>query len=90
MRKKSEKLKRLLLKLKSSGLDSDLSSLNSDQLDDYVDEMMIDLQNALVSDTNTLRERIKQARPDPKDPQYVEKMVVYKELLKEMVPVMQK
>jgi uncharacterized coiled-coil protein SlyX len=63
--------------------------MNSDQLDVFVDEMIADLQNTLLSNTNDLRERIKQARPDPHDPQYAKKMVIYKGLLEQMVPIMQ-
>jgi len=64
--------------------------MNSDQLDVFVDEMIADLQNTLLSNTNDLRERIKQARPDLHDRQYDKKMIVYKELLERMVPIMQK
>jgi hypothetical protein len=90
IRNKYDKLKTLVLKLKRSSRHQDLSSLNSDQLDAFVDEMITDLQNTLVSNTNDLRERIKQGRPDPNDPQYAEKMAAYKELLKQMIPIMQK
>ncbi len=79
----------MVLKLKPSGRHQDLSSMNSDQLDVFVDEMIADLQNTLLSNTNDLRERIKQARPDPHDPQYAKKMVIYKGLLEQMVPIMQ-
>ncbi len=80
----------MVLKLKPSNRHQDLSSLNPDQLDAFVDEMIADLQNTLLSNTNDLRERIKQARPDPNDPQYSKKMDIYKELLEQMVPIMQK
>jgi len=80
----------LVLKLKPSNRHQDLSSLNPDQLDAFVDEMIADLQSTLLSNTNDLRERIKQARPDPNDPQYAKKMDIYKELLEQMVPIMQK
>jgi hypothetical protein len=85
---KYKKLKSLVLKLKPGRRHQDLSSLNSDQLDTFVDEMIADLQNNLLSNTNDLRERIKQARPDPNDPQYTQKMSIYKELLEQMIPVM--
>jgi archaellum component FlaC len=87
---KYKKLKSLVLKLKPSRHHQDLSSLNPDQLDTFVDEMIDDLRNNLISNTNDLRERIKQARPDPNDPQYDAKMMIYKELLEQMIPVMQK
>ncbi len=67
-----------------------MSSLNPDQLDAFVDEMIDDLQNTLLSNTNELRERIQQVRPDPYDPQYHDKMIVYKELLEQMISIMQK
>ncbi len=79
-----------MLKLKPSGRHQDLSSLNSDQLDSFVDEMILDLQQNLVSNTNDLCERIKQARPDPHDPQYTNKMIAYEELLQQMILIMQK
>jgi hypothetical protein len=64
--------------------------MNPDQLDAFVDEMIADLENTLISNTNDLRERIKQIRPDPTDPEYDNKMIDYKELLEEMIPIMQK
>jgi hypothetical protein len=87
---KLNKLKSLVLKLKPGRRHQDLSSLNPDQLDTFVDEMIADLQNNLLSNTNDLRERIKQARPDPTDPQYTQKMAIYKELLEQMIPIMHK
>jgi len=87
---KYKRLKSLILKLKPGRHHQDLSSHNPDQLDAFVDEMIADLQNNLISNTNDLRQRIKQARPDPTDPQYDNKMVIYKELLEQMIPIMQK
>jgi hypothetical protein len=87
---KYKRLKSLVLKLKPGRHHEDLSSFNPDQLDAFVDEMIADLQNNLISNTNDLRQRIKQARPDPTDPQYDKKMVIYQELLKQMIPIMQK
>ncbi|CAF0992168.1 unnamed protein product [Rotaria sordida] len=90
VRNNCRKLKTLVLKLKPSDHRQHSSSMNSDQLDSFVDEMIADLQNSLLSQTNDLRERIKQARPDPNDPLYEKKMIIYKELLTLMVPIMQK
>ena len=87
---KYKRLKTLVLKLKPSRQREDLSSLNPDQLDGFVEEMIVDLQNSLLSNTNDLRERIKKGRPDPSDPQYEKKMAIYKELLEQMIPIMQK
>jgi hypothetical protein len=85
-----EKLKTLVLKLKPNSRYPDLSSHDPDQLDKFVDESIANLQNTLISNTNDLRQRIKQARPDPDDPQYNTKMIAYKELLEQMIPIMQK
>jgi hypothetical protein len=89
LRNKFSKLKTLVLKLKPSGRQADLSSLNSEQLDAFVDEMTGDLRDTFTSNINDLRERIKSARPDPSDPNYAVKMQLYQELLTNMVPVIQ-
>lgn len=52
--------------------------------------MIGDLQNTFTRNINDLRERIKNARPDPVDPNYAVKMQLYQELLSTMVPVIQK
>jgi len=80
----------LVLKLKPNTHRSDLSSLTPDQLDQFVDETINDIQNNLLSNANHLRERIKQLRPDPNDPQYTEKMIIYQELLEQIISIMQK
>jgi hypothetical protein len=49
--------------------------------------MITDLQNTLVSNTNDLREPIRQGRPDPNDPQYDDKLIIYRELLEQMIPI---
>ncbi|CAF2964992.1 unnamed protein product [Rotaria sp. Silwood2] len=90
LRNKYRKLKTLVLKLKPNDRRDDLSSMNSEQLDSIVDEMIADLQNSLLFQTNDLRERIKQIRPDPNDPLYEKKVIIYKELLTLIVPIMQK
>lgn len=64
--------------------------MNSAQLDTFVDETMADLQNTFSNNINDLRDRIKSARPDPADPNYAAKMDMYQELIKEMLPVIQK
>ena len=79
-----------MLKLKPNRRQQDLSSLNPDQLDSFVEEMITDLQNSLISSTNDLRERMKQVRPNHSDPEYEKKISIYKELLEEMILVMQK
>jgi hypothetical protein len=73
----------LVLKLKPNAV------LNQDHLDAFVDQMIGDLQNTLLSNSNDIRERIKQTRPEPNDPQYTEKMIIYKELLEQMILLMQ-
>jgi len=90
VQKKYQKFKTLVLKLKPNSRHLDLSSLTPDQLDEFVDKTITDLQNTLLSNTNDLRERIQQVRPDPYDPQYDDKMIVYKELLEQMILIMQK
>lgn len=79
----------MLLKLKPSECSSDRSSSNPDQLDVFVDEIIIDLQNTLLSNTNHLRKRIKQVRPDPNDPYYENKMIAYQQLLEQMISIIQ-
>ncbi len=74
----------MVLKLKPNAV------LNQDHLDAFVDQMIGDLQNTLLSNSNDIRERIKQTRPEPNDPQYTEKMIIYKELLEQMILLMQK
>ncbi len=88
--KKFKKFKTLVLKLKPNINPSDLTSLTPDQLDQFVDETITDLQNTLLSNANHLRERIKQVRPDSNDPEYDEKMIVYQELLEQIISIMQK
>lgn len=84
-------MKTLVLKLKpGSRRTQDLSSMNPDQLDKFVDEMTNDLEKTVVSNINDLREGIKQARPDPNDPQYDNKMIAYQQLLEQMIPLIQK
>lgn len=83
------KLKTLVLKLKPSSRRPDLSSLDSEQLDKFVDEMVNDLQGTFTRNINDLRERIKSARPDPSDPDYAQKMQLYEELLSVMLPIIQ-
>ena len=78
------------MKLKPNSQQGDFSSLTPDQLDEFVDETILDLQKTLLSNTNHLRDRIKQIRPDPTDPQYSEKMIVYQELLEQFISIMQK
>ncbi|CAF1431220.1 unnamed protein product [Adineta ricciae] len=90
VRKNYKKLKTLVLKLKPGSRQPDLSSLDSKQLDAFVDEMIGDLQNTFTTNINDLRTRIKSARPDPSDPDYTTKMQIYQELLNTMVPVIQK
>jgi len=81
---KYKNFKTLVLKLKPNAI------LNQDHLDTFVDQMIGDLQNTLLSSSNDIRERIKQTRPEPNDPQYTEKMIIYKELLEQMILLMQK
>jgi hypothetical protein len=88
--KKFKKFKTLVLKLKPKINPSDLTSLTPDQLDQFVDETITDLQNTLLSNANHLRERIKQVRPDSNDTEYDEKMIVYQELLEQIISIMQK
>jgi len=83
-------LKTLVLKLKPSGRQPDLSSMNSEQIDAFVDEMIGDLRETFTKNINDLRERIKSARPKESDPNYSVKMELYQELLTNMVPVIQK
>ncbi len=80
----------MVLKLKPNTHRSDLSSLTPDQLDQFVDETINDIQNNLLSNANHLRERIKQLRPHPNDPQYTEKMIIYQQLLEQIISIMQK
>ncbi len=80
---KYKNFKTLVLKLKPNAV------LNQDHLDAFVDQMIGDLQNTLLSNSNDIRERIKQTRPEPNDPQYTEKMIIYKELLEQMILLMQ-
>jgi len=82
--RKYKNFKTLVLKLKTNAV------LNQDHLDTFVDQMIGDLQNTLLSNSNDIRERIKQTRPEPNDPQYTEKMIIYKELLEQMILLMQK
>lgn len=89
MKERIFKLKTLVLKLKPSSRPADLSSLNSEELDHFVDEMTKDLQNIFVRNIDDLRDRVKQARPDPSDPNYDHKMALYQELLKIMIPIIQ-
>jgi hypothetical protein len=49
-----------------------------------------DLQSTITNNINNLRAQVKSARPDPSDPQYAVKMQRYEELLKTMVPVIQR
>jgi hypothetical protein len=58
----------LVLKIKPNGRHQDLSLMNPDQLDSFVDQMIDDLENTLLSNTNHLCQRIKQDRPNPNDP----------------------
>ncbi len=88
--KKFKKFRTLVLKLKPNTNPSDLTSLTQDQLDQFVDETITDLQNTLLSNANHLRERIKQVRPDSNDTEYDEKMIVYQELLEQIISIMQK
>jgi gas vesicle protein len=81
---KYKNFKTLVLKLKPNAV------LNQDHLDAFVDQMIGDLQNTLLSNSNDIRERIKQTRSEPNDPQYTEKMIIYKELLEQMILLMQK
>jgi len=81
---KYKNFKTLVLKLKPNAV------LNQDHLDAFVDQMIGDLQTTLLSNSNDIRERIKQTRPEPNDPQYTEKMIIYKELLEQMILLMQK
>ncbi|CAF2134433.1 unnamed protein product [Rotaria magnacalcarata] len=90
VRNKYKKLKTLVLKLKPGDRHQDLFSMDPHQLDSFIDEMISDLQNSLLSQVNDLREQIKQARPDSNDPLYEERMKIYKELLTLMVPLMKK
>ena len=80
----------MVLKLKPSSGQPDLSSLDSEQLNTFVDEMVGDLQDSFTRNINGLRDQIKSARPDPSDPNYVVNMQLYQELLSTMVPVIQK
>lgn len=66
----------------------DFSSLTPEQLDEFVDETIADLQNTLLSNVNHLRDRVKQLRPNPSDCQYKDKMIVYQELLEQILSVM--
>ena len=77
------------MKLKPKNRQPDLSSLDSEQVNTFVDDMIRDLQGTFTRNINELRERIKSARPDPSDPDYSVKMQLYQELLATMVPVIQ-
>ncbi|CAF1349298.1 unnamed protein product [Adineta steineri] len=90
IRKNCSELKTLVLRLKPDNRQPDLSSLDSKQLDTFVDEMIGDFQNTFTNNINDLRARIKSARPDPSDPNYTIKMDLYQDLLTTMVPVIQK
>lgn len=87
---KCKKLKTLILTLKSNDRRQEIASKTPDELDRFVDEMIADLENSLLSQTNDLRDRIKQARPECNDPLYEKKMIIYKELLELMVVIMKK
>ena len=76
--------------MNSKGHRQEIGSPNPDELDAFADEMIADLKDSLLSQTNDLRDRIKQARPDCNDPLYNEKMIIYKELLELMVFIMKK
>ncbi|CAF3956067.1 unnamed protein product [Adineta steineri] len=82
--RKYQHFKTLVLKLKSNNTDK------SNELDVFVDEMFDNLEKTLLSNSNDLRQRIKQIRPDPNDPRYNDKMIVYKELLEQMIVLNQK
>lgn len=85
-----QKFKTLVLKLKSNNSQSDFSSLTPDQLDQFVDETINDLQNTLLSNANHLHERIKQIRPERNDPLYKEKIIIYQDLFEQIISIMQK
>ena len=87
IKEKFSKLKTLVLKLKPSNRPANLSSLNADELDRFVDEMTRDLQNRFVRNIDDLRDRVKEARPHPSDPKYDHKMALYQELLNMMIRV---
>ena len=80
----------MVLKLKPNSRQPDLSSLDSEQVNTFIDDMVNDFQGTFTRNINDLRERIKSARPDPSDPDYAFKMQLYQELLNTMVPVIQK
>ena len=90
MRSKLSKLKTLVLQLKPNSRQPDLSECNGEQVDQFVDDMVGDLQSAFTNNINDLRARVKSARPHPSDPQYEAKMQLYEELLTIMVPIIQK
>ncbi|CAF1024588.1 unnamed protein product [Adineta steineri] len=82
--RKYQHLKTLVLKLKSNNTDK------SNELDVFVDEILNNLEKTLLSNSNDLRQRIKKIRPDPNDPRYNDKMIIYKELLEQMIVLNQK
>ena len=86
---KLSKLKTLVLKLKLRGRQPDLTSLNSEQLDHFVDGTVGELQDSLIKNISDLRERIKRARSNPSNSNYDKRMTLYQELLNSMLPVIQ-
>jgi hypothetical protein len=82
-------LKTLVLKLKSIECSSNIETSDPDELDDFVDNIIVDVQNTLVSNIDDLRERVKQARPDPNDPHFEDKVNAYQQLLEQMILIVQ-
>ncbi len=77
------------MKLKSIECSSNIETSDPDELDDFVDNIIVDVQNTLVSNIDDLRERVKQARPDPNDPHFEDKVNAYQQLLEQMILIVQ-
>ena len=82
-------MKTLVLKLKPNTTQPDVSSMDSDQINTFIDTMIGDFRETFTRNIQDIRELIKSARPDPSDLNYPTKIKLYQELLTTMVPVIQ-
>lgn len=82
-------MKILVLKLKLKISQPDVSSMDSDQINTFIDAMIGDFRETFTHNIQDIRELIKSARPDSSDPNYPTKIKLYQELLTTMVSVIQ-